>query len=139
MSVQNPDHQAVPRPPSSVQSDLAATHQSLVVGRRMMEILVDGYRNRESDVAIADLDHALTIAFPSQGQCSHLEAANAAKFLALNHSGENDREDSRAFQGLMYELAAERSLKGGAGEETCQEYLAQAEKGRGSSDASRPY
>jgi Clp amino terminal domain, pathogenicity island component len=118
-------------------TDLSEPQQSLVAGRRILEILVEMHRDGSPQEVINKAERALAIA-SAQGR-THESAARAAEFLEDQRKSEFDeRTDLRELRGLLYELAAQRTYMWKGRQDLRQSYLDKAARTRFPSDAERP-
>ena len=120
------------------QSDLLEPHQSIIVGRRLLEAHVGMYRGGAPSEVIADVEHAMELAASSSQRTAYLDAALAAEYLEEHQGGDYERTDVREIRGMLYELAAYRTLMWHGIGSLRQEYLDRARQTLFPSDVERP-
>jgi hypothetical protein len=109
----------------------------MIVGRRLLEVLVNMYRDGAPSEVIADVEHAMELAASSSQRTTYLDAALAAEYLEEHQGGDYERTDVREIRGMLYEIAAYRTLMWQGTETLRQEYLDRARQTLFPSDVER--
>ena len=108
------------------ESDLTEPHQSLVVGRRLLEVLVDAHRSGAPVALIGDLNDALKAAFlVPHNEHAHEAVARAADSLGDRYGPTNN--EVIVFRDELDQLAAHRTLNWAGTEDARARYLVRSD------------